>query len=674
MGIVTKIKNILNPRAWDLSTVEGRESLLNDKFEEAKTFRMPQTRKMIELDEYYHNRHYTKEQINRLIAENGWDFVPPILPDPFIQVESQINPNRPDFTFRGRDDDQDSTRAKERQEVVEYILYNTKLDDLIPNNDRVMNKIGDCFYKVAFDGTVQGPGYVGEITIGDPDPANIFPYPQSAYTEDDCEIFYYPYRIHHRAAYRKWKSLAQRKILDTIKTSGSHGDTEIYNVNRLQPTIDDDTFQVIEAWYKDDEGDIACSIQIERKEIQFIKKYWENTRLSGNKMLPFVKLCKIPVNKSFWSKGEIESIIELCDAGDREFLMAHMNDMFNADDMIVCEDEALKAGTTIEKKPGGIIWTKPNKGGAVRRLGGRESNVNALNMVNFIHEKIQETNGNFNINMGKEPQRNVKTLGALVLLNEKGDKRTNIKETPRNNGFRRLYELIDWTVLEFINVDRAMLIRGKKPEETKMITFNSDNHRKFDQKLYLNKIEAAQQKNIEVTPQMDNQFAEESFYYPRLDTEIMVSNPIQQSKGTMIQATENIASQMDKLTPAKAVLLKSEIDIMGLPNAQDIKDAIDQQIQTMQQQPPQGQPLMGQPTVQPNGQQTQQQLPPQGQQQPQQINPAQLEQFIKSLPEEVLKVMDGMPEQQRLQMIQEMMKLNPQQLQQFVGELMGGGQ
>jgi hypothetical protein len=34
--------------------------------------------------------------------------------------------------------------------------------------------------------------------------------------------------------------------------------------------------------------------------------------------------------------------------------------------------------------------------------------------------------------------------------------------------------------------------------------------------------------------------------------------------------------------------------------------------------------------------------------------------------------MDAMPEEQRLQMLDEMMRLEPEQLQQFIGELMGG--
>jgi hypothetical protein len=62
--------------------------------------------------------------------------------------------------------------------------------------------------------------------------------------------------------------------------------------------------------------------------------------------------------------------------------------MFDADDLIVCEDEALKDGTNIEKAPGGIVWMKPTKKDAIKRLGGLGSNLNARDMITFIHEKI----------------------------------------------------------------------------------------------------------------------------------------------------------------------------------------------------------------------------------------------------------------------------------------------
>ena len=42
-------------------------------------------------------------------------------PDPYLQVESQITSELPEFEFRGRDDDLDSARARQREDVVRYI-------------------------------------------------------------------------------------------------------------------------------------------------------------------------------------------------------------------------------------------------------------------------------------------------------------------------------------------------------------------------------------------------------------------------------------------------------------------------------------------------------------------------------------------------------------------------
>jgi hypothetical protein len=61
----------------------------------------------------------------------------------------------------------------------------------------------------------------------------------------------------------------------------------------------------------------------------------------------------------------------------------------------------------------------------------------------------------------------------------------------------------------------------------------------------------------------------------------------------------------------------------------------------------------------------------QPQEQPQQPDEAQIEQFLQQLPPEIMKTLQSMPEEQRLQGIQEMMQLNPQELQQYLSS-MGG--
>jgi hypothetical protein len=571
-----------------METKEEREKSVRIAFENAKNHKSPITQKFVLLDEYYHNRHYTKDKIAKLAEEKGWDFTPPVLPDPFIQVESQIDPLRPEFTFKGRDNDMDSMTAKKRQDVVEFILYNNNFNKLMPENERHLNKLGTAFWKVSFDGSITGPGYMGDIVIGGPDPANIFPDP-SAYCIDDCEFIDYPYRIHKFKAWRMFNKRSQREILNELNGSASHGDTEIYT-REQEDLYQDDTYQVIEHWYRDEDGDMACSVQIENKEMTWIPKYWKRTRSSGNKMYPLVEYYKIPDNKSFWGKGEIEAIWDLVDAADREFLMALLHDMFDADDMLIVEEDALKDGTTISKTPGGIIWVKQNKASGVRRLGDQGSNIKALNMINFIHEKIQETNGNFDSAQGKEPIR-VTTASGIAQLNERASRRSDVKKADRSEGFRRLYELIDWTALEFYNTDREIMIRGEKEtEQDRVFKFNSDNIRTFDQKKYMTLLNDANEAGENVIPGInDNEIAEQSYYYPRIDTEIVTTDGMKQSKAFTTQATTEVIGQLDKLNPAKAELLKSNVELMGLPNEQEIKEAIDSSVQPATG----GQPMQG---------------------------------------------------------------------------------
>ncbi|MGE5328000.1 MAG: hypothetical protein ACM3KR_00630 [Deltaproteobacteria bacterium] len=589
-------KNQSKDQVWDMSTKQAREIQVKRDFGIAKDAKMPITLQLIQLDEYYNNRHYTKDQIINLAAEKGWDFVPPVLPDPFILVETGIDPLRPEFTFKGRDNKITEDKIKERQDVVEFILYNNKIDDMMPENERNLSKSKNAFWKVAFDDKLQGPGYIGDITIGNPNPANIFPDP-SAYDIDDCEYIIYAYRMHRRQARRVFG-----EIVDTVPNDNNHSDTEIYG-GRVEITTSgsitsnngsqlylDNSLQVIEYWYKDDEGDIACSIQINETEVKHIPKYWKNTASSGNKMYPFVKYCKIPMQQSFWDKSEIETIIDLVDAADREFITAILSDDLSTGDIILVEENALANGQTIKNIPNQVVTVKQNKMGSVRRLGDISNNNNALNMIQFIHDKIQETNGSFDSSQGKEPTR-VTTASGIAQLNEKAGKRSELKKADRNTGFRRLFELCDWTALEFYTNDRLIMIRGKNNEPDIPLQFNANNHKEFNGNQYMVQMEDAAQRGIEVTPEMEEQFADQASYFPRIDAEIIVSDGVIKSKAFTAQATSEVLAQMDNLNPAKAEVLKSQVETMGLPNQEAIEEGIDM---TIQQQAEQGQGMQEQ--------------------------------------------------------------------------------
>lgn len=571
---VTKaVKKAVNAPAdniYSMATQEDREHRCSEDFYASKNNKAGTVTKWKRLDEYYNNEHYTKKQIEELIAANNWNFVPPVLPDPFIQVESQIDATLPQAEFRGRDDDKDSAKAKERQAVMEYICYNNKIKQMIPENERNLNKLGNAFWKVAFDGTIKGFGYVGDIVIGNPAPAYIFP-DHSAYDIDDCEFIIYSYRQHRRKARRIYGA-----IIDECGSNGFIKDTEIFDRSENNLTMLDDTVQIIEYWYKDDEGDIACSIQVDFKEVKYIPKYWINTRNSGNQRYPFIKYCKIPVDQSFWDKGEIETIIDLVDAADREFMSALLIDMMQPADIIVYEPNALAEGETISTGPNAMIKMKDNRIEGIRRLGNLGTNFNALQMIEFIHKKIEETTGNSLTNNGLEPTK-VTTASGIAMMNERADMRKNIKKADRLTGFEKLYELIDWTALEFYNTDRVIMIRGQQETQddgtfNDSTVFNSDNHKVADKA----KAKALATKGVEqgkTDEEIQKILDENVYYFPTVDIEIAVGEGVSKSKSFTLQALSELIKY--PITSQNVSLIKSQVDLLDLPNKKEIKDGLE---------------------------------------------------------------------------------------------------
>jgi hypothetical protein len=544
---------------FDMSTKENRERQVRRDFENAKTEKSPFTAKMVEMNNYYNNKPYTEMQARELQEKLGINFTPPVLPDGFIQVESQVDPILPTFQFTGKQG-LDPKKAKERELITKYVMYNNGITELNLDNERALNELGNAFWKVSWDGSIQGLGYVGDIVIGNPDPANIFPDP-NAYDMDDCEYFIYGFRAHRRLLRRTFGD-----ILDSISNDGERYATEIYQNTQYKALANDETLLVLEHWYRDDDGDPCCSIQINYTEVKHIDKYWKLTRHSGNKMYPFIKYGKIPVRKSFWDKGEIETIKDLIDAGNREFITAILNDAFMANDILLYEKGALAEGEEVPNVPGGKVQVNPGKMEGIKRLGGVSENRGILEMINFIHEKIQEVNANYDANQGQEPVR-VTTSSGIAQLNEKADARKLIKKAGRTEGFKRLAQLIDWTALEFYTLDRLITI-GADPADQKdqqppePIKFNSSNH--------------------SVTNNGQP-------YFPKVDVEVDAGDGIKRSKAFTLSATQELANV--KVTPENLQIVLSQVDMLDLPNGDIIKqamtDAVAKQQQMAQAQVPQ---------------------------------------------------------------------------------------
>lgn len=608
-------------RLYDYTDKDSRETTVQYLYLYAKTQREAQVNKWIKYNDYYEGKHITQEEIQTFCRDNNLPFIPAVVQDPYIHVESQIISDVPDFEFTGRDDDQDSQKAKQREYVVRYVAENNKLSNMNTENERQLNKLGNAFWKVCWDGTKSGPGWSGDISIINPDPSNIFPDP-AAIELDDCEFIDYVYRMHKIKVGRVFAN--ELKALDMtindIAADGNFSDTEIFDSSTYDVT--NDTVQIIEHWFRqpmsgketmtyyDDKGkaikdtvewesgDIACSIMINDMEIKYIPKYWRKTGKQC-KLYPFVKYCKIPVNKSFWDKSELDPIIELVDAADREMSMMLLNDSFNANDIILEDEDAQSDNTTWENVPG-ARW-KVKAGKSVTRLGGL-SNLNGglKDTITYIRQLIKETVGNFDVNQGGAPPTNVNTLGGLVELRQQGEKRQNLKKADRTAGFEQLYELIDWTALEFYDDDRVIFLGAdgkqapQQPQQQPQQTLpqGQDINSMLMQQQQPNMDRS--QGNVVFKFNSDNIKIKDQqtgdSYYPRIDAKVNVGDGIQHSKALTLSAIETISKMA--ITPENYKIVDAMLDVMDLPQSKDIKQYLEDYFNNLAQ-------TAGQPKQQP---------------------------------------------------------------------------
>jgi hypothetical protein len=560
---------------YEYDVKENREKTINYLYNYAKMKRAAQETKWKLYDDYYNNIHTTQIEVYQKCLDSNIPWLPAIVPDPYIHVESQINPDIPTFEFNGRDYGMDSEKAKQRQYVTQFILDNCHIETMNTENERELGKLGNAFWKVCYNPNIEKPGGIfGEIEIFNPKCEEIFSDP-TATDLDDCEYIDYVYSVHKLRANRMFRN--ELKELD--RTINSYGmNTGYLDSNILDSTrhdTADDTVMIIEHWFRQpyagkdtikiyinepetgkpsieeypvewESGDIACSIMINYKEIKYIPKFWLKTG-KQNKMYPFVKYCKVPNVKQFWDRSDLEMIKDLVDATDRELAMALLNDTFMGNDIIVCEENAFADDNVPRNEPGSIWKMKDGKMGSVTRLQGLQGNMGAWDTIEKLRGLIQETVGNFDTAMGKEPIR-VTTASGIAQLNEKADFRKNIKKADRTAGFERLFRLLDYMSLEFYD-DNRIIYLGAKEEGKEPIVFQYNSDNMFE---------------------TDNVTGKQ--YIPDVDVVVTASDPLSKSKSFTLASTENLFSK--EITINNYKLVEAMVDIMNLPNRKDIKQVL----------------------------------------------------------------------------------------------------
>lgn len=644
-------KSIETDDLYNYSSKEHREKTVPYQFEYAKSNRSEQETKWVKMDDYYEGKHVSQAELEASCAERGVPFIPAIIPDPYIHVESQIIPDIPDFEFNGRDNNMDQQKAKEREYAVKFVVENNKINSMNTDNERRLRKLGNAFWKVSWNGGkrlkgIDGNELWGDIEVGAIDPVNIFPDP-TADSVEECEYIGYAYPMHKMKVARTFAKQLKRlgKTVNDLGNSNDYYSETLLNSSTHDLT--DDALEILEFWFRqpndgeekvtyvvDDKevtdtikfkaGDIACSIQCNGIELQYIPRYWE-TIGDWCQMFPFIKYCTISIPNSFWDRSEIQPIVELVDAADRELAVHLLNDTFTANDIILYEENALGENSEMTNAPGATVVTKAGQINSVRRLGGL-SNLNGglKDTVIFIRDLIQQVVGNYDSAQGKEPIR-VTTASGIAQLNERADARKNIKKADRLIGFELLFEMIDLHIMEFYDDDRLIYLGAKdKKEEPIVFQFNANSHRDSDG------------------------------YIPRVDITINAGDGVTKSPAFTAAAISDLAKM--PITPANAEIVKQWVELIGLPNRELISQSIDAALQPVPQAPTAPTP---QEVAEPNLEQgNQKQLA--------------IEDLIDELPEDeqafVKELLDNMPYDQ-IKFIQQ----NPEELANLI-EQAGGEQ
>ena len=551
---------------YDYSTREMREETADALFRRAKNARTAVEIEWERCNDYYNGIHDATKEMVEYCRANDVPWIPANMPDPYILVETQINPNVPEPEFRGRDDDLDSAKAKQREFAVRYIIENNRLSDMNTRNERRLLKLGDAFWKAYWDRDMRCGVNEGDIRIRDIPTEAIFPDPAIRDGGlQDGQYVDYVYTMHKVKFCQVFRRELEELGLtaDDILTEDYVSRTGVFDLTTAINDLDD-TVQVLEHWFRqpcdtEEDGErvpagaVACSILAGGRELRYIPNYWKRT-CKQNQLFPFVHYWRIQDENRFWNKSELMPILDLVDAADRKLAMNILNDTFLANDIILVEDSALADGEEFTNEPGAVIHLKQNRMGGVQRLGGLQSIANGAMGVEFFKSQIERASRNYDINQGRETTK-VTTATGLAMMRQDAQSQADIKGADRDAGFERLYELLDWLALEFFDDDRMLFIGADemKDRAPQAMPFNADSFTAVMPRV----LDAA-----------GNVVREEWQYFPRVDVTITAGDSIAHGKAQTLQALQ--ALTQSQITAENWKLFAAQLELIDLPGKQDI--------------------------------------------------------------------------------------------------------
>lgn len=572
---------------YDYSSRERREETISRLWARAKSARGAVEADWRKYNDYYNGNHF--------INTEDENFLPSIVQDAFISVESQIDPNVPEPQFTGRDDDMDDSKAKQREKAVRYVCENNRLTDMNTRNERRLLKYGDAFWKAYWDGSMRCGVHEGDIRVTDVPVDCIFPDPSIRNGDiQKGQYLDYVYRIHKVEAMRLYgkemkKAGMEPETLLNIDFTSAAGTIDI----TAAVDDNDDTVEVLEHWFKQPvqtkakgktvpAGAVGCVILIGYHEMRYIPDYWERTNWQ-NQLFPFVQYWRIQDENRIWNKSELFALIGIIDDADRTLTNAKLQDGYNANDILLVEEGALADGEEISNEPGSIVRIKQGRNSSIRRLGGTNKGAEIMANMEYYRSEIERTSRNWMTNQGKTDSAN-RTATGIAMIRADAEQQTDVKSRDRRLGFERLYELIDWLCLEFFDDDRMLYIGADEANDRPKESFQY-NAGQF----------------VTMQPAVYNEMGvmvrEPWEYFPRLDVTVSAGNGIAKSKQATLETLQALAAM--QITPENYKLIAKQLELIDLPGRHDIEKEWEERFmlqQTIPVQPvtvPQGEQTIG---------------------------------------------------------------------------------
>lgn len=552
-----------NGRVYDYTTEESRVATAEWLFEQAKNERTAVEDGWVRNEGYYNFVHAAAAEMREALEEQGIDWTPAVVPDPFIQVESQLVPEVPQPEFHGRDDDADGEKARRREFAVRYIMEENRINDMNTSNERRLRKLGDAFWKAYWDETMPCGEQSGNIRIKDVSPEDFYPDPTAGREGlEACEYVDYVYAMHKLKFWRLYHDVLEKKgiLLEDLLQTQYRVEDGLFEPVTSGTLARDDMVQILEHWYRnpcDTEetpaGAIGCTMQAGGVEIKWIPNYWEKTGRQC-RLFPFIHYWCIRDETQFWNRSELDPILSLVDAADRQIAIGQLNDAMMANDIVLVEEGALADGSEFTNVPGAQVTVKQGRMGGVARLGGLNNGIQSVSAVNWFLDQIQRTSRNYDSNNGRETAR-VTTASGLLQLRGDAETQQKLKKADRDAGFCRLYELLDWLALEYFDDDRLLFIGAKKKgEQPQSLTYNGDDF--------------ARRAGVRVD-MLTAAVTDEGFdYYPRVDVTVTAGDGLSKNPATTVEVLDKLAAS--QITADNWELLAAELEYLDIPQKQEI--------------------------------------------------------------------------------------------------------